>query len=262
MTDAGTGRAETDGHLPSKRTLALIVLGLALVLAGCSGSENPFGEGSPAANGNGNVGDGETIADGDGTDGAGDGGSTDWCREGESYSYANPQTGEQADMEIQGIVQRDGRQVCKASWSSNQGDVQRMEVFFSEDDSYASVVLYDGSGNVVGEFSGSDPGAGSGDGAGGGDGSVGGDDGGSSASYCVAGESTAFVDPQSGEQVSLEIQGIVSHEGNEVCKATWETNQGEIQRVEMYYTDDSSYRKVIMYDGDGNVVAEYGSSSG
>lgn len=245
---------------PSKRTLALLVLGLALVLAGCSGAENPFGEGSSAADGNGNLGDGGTAADGDGGgDGAVDGGSTDWCREGESYSYANPQTGEQADMEIQGIVERDGRQVCKATWSSNQGDVQRMEVFFTEDDSYASVILYDGNGNVVAEYSGSDPGA---DGGDSGDGAVGGEDGGTSDSYCVAGESTQFVDPQSGEQVSLEVQGIVTYEGNEVCKATWETNQGEVQRVEMYYTNDGSYQKVIMYDGDGNVVAEYGSSSG
>lgn len=232
LTDSGGTQ-----HVRTRRTAGAVLLALALVLAGCSGGGNPLE-------------DGTTPQDGDGA-------STDWCRTGSSYSFANPQNGEQTSMEIQGIVEKDGRDVCKATWTTTEGDVQRMELFFTEDSSYSSVVMYDGDGNVVSRYSGSDPT--SGDGAT--DVVSDGTDG-ASASFCDAGQSQQFVDPQTGEQVALEVEGVVTHDGREVCKAVYSTNQGDIQRIEMYYTEDDSYQKVVLYDGDGNVVGEYGGATG
>ena len=240
------------------RTVGVVLVVLAMVLAGCSGGENPFGEGGGAgtADGGGSFGS-DGGSGGDGASG-GSGSSTDWCQTGTSYSYASPQTGEQVSLEVQGVVSYDGRQVCKATWTSNDGQVQKMEMYYSEDDSYTKIVMYDGNGNVIGEYGGTTGGTG---------GSVDGTDGGavgggSSGSFCQAGSSYSFANPQTGEQVALEVQGMVSHDGRQVCKATWTTNEGQIQRMEMYYTEDGSYQKVIMYDGNGNVVGEYGGSTG
>lgn len=86
------------------------------------------------------------------------------------------------------------------------------------------------------------------------------DGGGSSGSSdCRAGESYQWADPQTGERISLNVRGTVSHEGRQVCKAVYETTDPDAgySRVVMYYAEDDSYRKVVYYDQDGNVVNEF-----
>lgn len=78
------------------------------------------------------------------------------------------------------------------------------------------------------------------------------------AGSCSAGQSLSFVDPQSGRQVSVTVEGTVSEDGRQLCKAVWETDgdQGGIQRMEMYYTQDGSFTHVLYYDDRGNLVDE------
>jgi hypothetical protein len=234
--------------MSSDRLTLLLVVVAAVALAGCAGADG----------GNGGTGAGTTVADG-GADDAG--GSSDWCEAGQSMQMTNPQTGERASWEVRGIVQEGGRQVCRVTWESNQGDVQQVELFFTENESYRKMVTYDANGNVVNEVQ-----LTGGDGADGSAGSAGsgssGDGGSTAASWCGEMGSMQFVDPQTGERASFETQGIVDREGRQVCKAVWETNQGEIRRVEMYFNEDESYQKLIYYDADGTVVNEIEAGSG
>jgi hypothetical protein len=79
-----------------------------------------------------------------------------------------------------------------------------------------------------------------------------------SGDWCPEGQTTRFASPQTGEQVSMEVEGIVTHDGREVCKAVWQTNQpeNEVAKMEMYYSEDDSYQKIVTYDENGNVVDE------
>lgn len=228
--------------MQTDRVPLFVLLVAAIALAGCAGADG----------GSGGNGAGTTVADG-GADGSG--GTSDWCSAGQSMQMANPQTGEQASWEVHGIVQEDGREACRVTWESNQGDVRRVELFFTEDESYRKMVTYDADGNVVNEvqLTGSaNGGGGSGDGSGGT----------AVASWCGEMGSMQFVDPQTGERASFDVQGIVQHEGQQVCKAVWETNQGDIRRVELYFNEDESYQKLVYYDADGNVVNEMETGSG
>lgn len=131
------------------RTLLVLAVVVVVALAGCAGGIG--GDGADAG--------GSTAADGDpGGSGGSDGAdaSTDWCPEGTTQNFANPETGEQTSMEVRGMVERDGRQVCQAVWETNAneeaGDVQKIEMYYTEDREYYEMVMYDGDGNVVEEF--------------------------------------------------------------------------------------------------------------
>jgi len=88
----------------------------------------------------------------------------------------------------------------------------------------------------------------------GGDGMFG--DGGSSG--CQAGQSTMFASPETGERVTLEIEGIVTHEGRELCKAVWESSDPDagFARMEMFFEAGGQYQKIVYYDAQGNEVNE------
>jgi len=94
---------------------------------------------------------------------------------------------------------------------------------------------------------------------GGGGGAAGGD---GSADWCTSASTTQFSNPQTGEQVSMEIEGIVELDGHTVCKGVWETNQGDVRRMELYWTEDESYRKMITYNGSGATLNEIVMSNG
>ena len=221
----------------TKRTVRILGLVLVVVLAGCAGG--PGGDAGAA--------DGTTGEASDGSDGA----STDWCPRGQTSRFANPETGEQVSMEIQGVVERDGRQVCRAVWETNQGEVRRIEMLFTEDGSYRKMISYDEDDDVVNEVEMTGPaGDGSADGAS------------SSAEWCSEASSMSFVNPETGEHVSMQVEGIVEHDGRQVCRAVWETNQGDVRKVEMLFTEDRSYQVMITYDEDGEVVDEVVMSGG
>jgi len=221
----------------TKRTVRLLGLVLLVVLAGCAG-----GSGGDAGSA-----DGASGVTSDGNDGA----SADWCVQGQTSRFANPETGEQVSMEIQGVVERNGRQVCRAVWETNQGDVRRIEMLFTEDGSYRKMITYDENGEVFNEMEMTGPA---------GDGSSAGDE--SSADWCSDASSMSFVNPETGEQVSMQVEGIVEHDGRQVCKAVWETNQGEVREIEMLFTEDRSYQVMITYDENGQVVDEVVVSGG
>lgn len=258
-----------------KRLLVILVVGCVLV-SGCTGTGPATDGDSGAQGGNGNQETASASGQSGSADGGQDGGSqgsgssSSWCPAGQTTSFANPQTGEQASMTVQGVVTHEGRQVCKAVWESSGGDgqVAKMEVYFTEDESYRKVVTYDAEGNVVNEMqmagsTGSDSGGSSGQ-SGSATGTDAGDGGTGDQQWCVEGESFQFSNPQTGEQASMVYEGIVTHEGRQVCKAVWETNDpdGNVAKVEMYFNEDRSYQKTIYYDGNGNVVFEQEQGSG
>lgn len=131
------------------RALRILALTLVVVLAGCAGGIG----GDGAENGGTLAADGDPDASG-GSDGAD--ASTDWCPEGTTQRFANPETGEETSMEVRGMVERDDQRVCQAVWETNtnedEGDVQRIEMYYTQDREYYEMVMYDGDGNVVEEF--------------------------------------------------------------------------------------------------------------
>lgn len=236
-----------------KRTIAsTIAVVLVVVLAGCGGGGGGGGDGATS-----NGGDGAAANGGSG--GNGGSGSSAVCPQQGSMSWTNPQTGEQVTMNVQGTTMRDGQEVCHATWQTNQdggGTVAQVEMFFTEDGSYQEFVMYDSDGNVIYEGSSSDGGSGSMDGGGGMDGSG---DGSMAGEFCPAGQSIQSANPQTGETASFEVEGIVSHNGRQVCKAVWTTStdsEGSIATIEYYYTEDNSYVHYIYYDSDGNVIVD------
>ena len=130
--------------MKANRTTLLILVGT-VVLAGCLGGG---ADGGP-------TGDDSSASSGDEGADSGTGGSdpsSDWCDAGQRAQFANPQTGEAASWEVQGIVEEDGREVCKAVWETNQGEVSRIEMYFTEDESYRKMVTYDADGEMIDEF--------------------------------------------------------------------------------------------------------------
>lgn len=99
----------------------------------------------------------------------------------------------------------------------------------------------------------------------GGDGGFGDGFGGSgSMNSCPEGQSMSFADPEEGRQVSLEVEGIVTYDDREVCKAVWSTSgdDTEFARMEMYWATDGQYQKVVYLDDQGNVVTELNMTGG
>ena len=121
-------------------TVGLFAVVVIVVLAGCTGGL-----------GGGASGDGGDASSGE-NGGNGGGASADWCPAGASQQMANPQTGERVSMDYQGIVERDGREVCYARWETNEGDIRAMDWYFSEDGEYSVMILYDENGDVVREL--------------------------------------------------------------------------------------------------------------
>lgn len=125
--------------MESNRPLRIVGVLIIVVLAGCAGG---FGGGEA---------DGGADSNGDTN---GDASSAEWCPAGTSQRFANPQSGEQVSMEINGIIERDGRDVCHAVWETNdgEGEVQKIEMFYTENREYQLIIMYDANGNVVEEF--------------------------------------------------------------------------------------------------------------
>lgn len=126
----GSNRGREVVAVRPKRSVATVLVVALVLLAGCSGG-------------------------GGGGGGDGGAGSADWCDKGDSYSYSNPQSGEEASMEIKGIVDHNGRQVCKAVWTGSGGSdsqVGKMELYFTENGDYNHLIMYDEDGNKLYEI--------------------------------------------------------------------------------------------------------------
>lgn len=209
-----------------KQHLSLVVVTLLVALAGCSSG--------------GLV---ETTDD-SGDDSSGD---ADWCDEGDSTEWTNPETGERVTLNIEGTTTHEGREVCVGSWETNDpdSDAARIEYWYSEDGSYTRIVTYDAQGNIINEFESSSPESST-------DGNTG------QSSWCPTGESFTSSSPQTGEEVSFVYQGIVTEDGNTVCKAVYEAQNtdSDVVRTEYYFNEEGTYTKWVSYDAQGNVVDE------
>lgn len=223
-----------------QRVLLLCAVALLLALAGCAGGTGS-GDGAPADGG-----------------GGGDGGAG-WCPVGQSTAMANPETGEQVSLEFEGVVTYEGREVCKAVWEAEGGarGAASMEMYFSENDDYQMLLVYDDEGNVVSELqlSGPDSDGTASDGGPTAAGTTGSD--GGQAAWCPTGQSFETSDPETGERVSLVYDGVVEQDGRELCKATWEADGAEdFARAEMYFDESRSYQRIVYFDASGSVVDE------
>lgn len=213
-----------------KQHLSLLVVTLLVALAGCS-------SGSLV----------ETTDD-SGGNGSGD---ADWCDEGDSTQWTNPETGERVTLNIEGTTTYEGREVCVGSWETNDpdSDAARIEYWYSEDGSYTRIVTYDAQGNIINEFESTGQQSPVTDGM---DGNTG------QSTWCPTGESLTSSSPQTGEEVSFVYQGIVTEDGNTVCKAVYEAQNtdSDVVRTEYYFNEEGTYTKWVSYDAQGNVVDE------
>ncbi|MDY7082171.1 MAG: hypothetical protein SXQ77_07165 [Halobacteria archaeon] len=210
------------------KTTVLLSVATLLVLAGCMGGvPNPSNAPTAATGG-------------------------DWCNEGESSMWMNPAMGQQVSWEVKGMTEYEGRDVCMAEWTSNEG---RMVMYFTEDASYSKMVMYDAEGNEVSEYENVNVNAGDESRTGSSGGST---TAGSSSEWCAEGQTSSFANPQTGEQAKMEVIGVVSHDGRQTCKAVWTGNydEGGTQRVEMYYDEGRDYNHMLIYDENGTLRYE------
>ncbi len=105
---------------------------LAIILSlGCIGGDGGGSEVAPAP---------EDVLVGDVESSIG----LEWCTKGSYWQWANPTTGESANMVIQGIVSHQGRQVCKAVFEGeSEAGSMKTESFFDETGSYSHVLSYE-----------------------------------------------------------------------------------------------------------------------
>jgi hypothetical protein len=123
---------------------------------------NVVGEMNYSGTGGSDAGDtgGDTGGDADENagDGAPSGESAEWCRAGQTTSTSNPQQGTRTTFTVEGLVEHDGRTVCKSTFEFQDEDAQfsRIEMYYDEDQSYQTLVYYDQNGDVVYEIDASD----------------------------------------------------------------------------------------------------------
>ncbi|NOZ59895.1 MAG: hypothetical protein GXO66_10040 [Euryarchaeota archaeon] len=76
--------------------------------------------------------------------------------------------------------------------------------------------------------------------------------------WCVKGSYWQWANPTTGESASLEVKGIVEHEGKKTCKAEMKSTTGEkYARMEGYFTKDGEYTHVLFYDEQDRLRAEW-----
>jgi len=80
-------------------------------------------------------------------------GENEWCPVGTTWQASNPLTGEMASMEIVGTETVDGVIMCKAVMETTEGEIAKMEYFWSEDGETFKWTYYDAAGNVVSQMS-------------------------------------------------------------------------------------------------------------
>lgn len=95
--------------------------------------------------------------------------------------------------------------------------------------------------------------------------SITGDDGGSSADWC--GESTAqgFQMVQSGEQVTVDVEGVVEREGQSMCHVQYEYASGQRSQygsADFFFTEGGESFEVIYYDENGNQISSFSGGGG
>jgi len=205
------------------------------------------------------------IGGDDGDDG-GEGASAGWCEPSQmSMTQAQGLESEGGSVNVEGIVERDGRQVCHIAYDfADQPGYASADFYFSEDDSYLQAIYYDADGNVVQSMdlsqSGGDTG---GSAAGGDDGTTGGDggaaDGGGtdSASWCDPSSMTMGQGVDT-ERASVTVHGLVERDNRQVCQVTYEYPEGQSQygAIEFFFTENDEYVHLVYYDHDGNVIQE------
>jgi hypothetical protein len=68
----------------------------------------------------------------------------EWCVRGAYWQWMNPQTGESAQLVVQGIVDHEGRKTCKAVLEGRSaGEYARWEGYFSRNGEYTHMLFYD-----------------------------------------------------------------------------------------------------------------------
>lgn len=97
---------------------------------------------------------------GNGGGGGGGGQNADWCDKSmaQSFGYASPQGDVSYTWKVEGVVQQEGRQVCKVildykETATQQGsEVGRIVYYFDEPGNYFKYEAYAPNGTKVGEY--------------------------------------------------------------------------------------------------------------
>lgn len=82
--------------------------------------------------------------------------------------------------------------------------------------------------------------------------------------WCNPDDSMRWANPETGELVSLTIQGTETYEGREVCVGSVEAEDpnSEVARTEYMFTENQEYTRIVMYDAEGEVVNEFETGGG
>lgn len=87
---------------------------------------------------------------------------------------------------------------------------------------------------------------------------------GDSSSWCPTGSSWKTVNPQTGEEITMEIIGTETIDGIPMCKAVYETNleDEDFSRVEYLWSEAGETYFWTAYDSSGKIVSELSMKDG
>lgn len=141
-------------NMNTKWLIVMVMLVFVLVVSGCTGSGDEEGMTTEEDNG---VEEVTMTSEEDGVQyeyTMAEGSENSWCQVGSSWKSSNPSTGEEVSMEIIGIEEIDGVQMCKAQFNSNSPDDEyaKIDYMWSEDGNRFSWKYYDAEGNLVSEM--------------------------------------------------------------------------------------------------------------
>lgn len=87
---------------------------------------------------------------------------------------------------------------------------------------------------------------------------------GSSGDWCAVGSSWKSTNPQTGEEVTMEIVGTETIDGVPMCKAVYETNveDEDFSKVEYLWSENGETYFWTAYDKSGKVVSEMSMKDG
>ncbi|AAM03882.1 hypothetical protein [Methanosarcina acetivorans] len=87
---------------------------------------------------------------------------------------------------------------------------------------------------------------------------------GDTSNWCAVGSSWKSTNPQTGEEVTMEIVGTETVDGVLMCKAVYETNveDEDVSSIEYLWSEDGATYFWTAYDSSGDVISEMSMKDG
>jgi len=76
--------------------------------------------------------------------------------------------------------------------------------------------------------------------------------------WCQQGETKNWTVPDTGEELTLTLEGTETYDGEELCVGVSDRETtSEIDRMEYWHNENGSYARVVSYDEEGSIVEDF-----